>query len=88
VAASPELPSLLQKRVDQVSAGVHLLVGGSSQRMMQGLVLDRSAPLFGRAHQVIEVGPLAIGWLPAALGTADARQAVEAFAVWGRVLRS
>ena len=52
VARSPELPSLLQKVLDQrYEQGVHLVVAGSSQRMMQGLVLDRSAPLYGRANR-------------------------------------
>ena len=48
--SSPELPSVIQKLVD--SEGAHplrLILCGSSQRMMHGLVLDESAPLYGRA---------------------------------------
>jgi hypothetical protein len=58
VASGREVPSLLQKRVDQGAAtGVHLVLSGSSRRMMQGLVLDRTAPLFGRATEVLRIGP-------------------------------
>ena len=51
--ASPELPSVLQRLIDQNrSRRLHLVLCGSSQRMMQGLVLDASAPLYGRARQL------------------------------------
>jgi AAA+ ATPase superfamily predicted ATPase len=54
--ASPELPSILQKTVDRAAGkGLHLVLCGSSQRMMQGLVLDASAPLYGRAREIIHV---------------------------------
>ena len=88
VASGPEVPSLLQKRIDQGAAtGVHLVLSGSSQRMMQGLVLDRTAPLFGRATEVLRIGPLGAGWASAALGLRDEPRVVEAFAVWGGVPR-
>jgi len=58
VAVAPELPSLLQRRIDAAQAGApHLLLAGSSQRTMQGLVLDRNAPLYGRATEILKVGP-------------------------------
>ena len=72
VARAPELPSLLQKHIDRDSArGVHLLVAGSSQRMMQGLVLDRSAPLYGRAGEVLDIAPLPAGWIGEALAVEE-----------------
>ncbi|NJL27995.1 MAG: ATP-binding protein [Thermoanaerobaculia bacterium] len=84
VAAAQELPSILQKYVDrQIDRGVHLLLTGSSQRMMQGLVLDRSAPLFGRATEILKITPLEAGWIVPALGLDDPARAVEAYAVWG-----
>lgn len=87
-ASSREVPSLLQKRIDQGGAsGVHLVLSGSSQRMMQGLVLDRAAPLFGRATEVLPIGPLPAGWTGTALGLLDGAAVVEAFAVWGGVPR-
>ncbi len=88
VAAAPEVPSVLQRLVDrQAAGGPHLVLAGSSQRMMQGLVLDRSAPLFGRAREILEVKPLPAGWIGDALGLGDAVRAVQAFAVWGGIPR-
>ena len=82
VAASPELPSLLQKALD---AGVrsHLVLSGSSQNMMHGLTLDRSAPLYGRAREVLRIQPLEAGWLVRALPKLKPVDAVEAvFVGW------
>jgi hypothetical protein len=88
VASGREVPSLLQKRLDEDAASrQRLVLAGSSQRMMQGLVLDRSAPLFGRAHEVLRIAPLPAGWIAPALSLRDPRRAVEAFAVWGGVPR-
>jgi len=88
VSVAPELPSLLQKRVDASAArGPHLLLAGSSQRMMQGLVLDRTAPMYGRAIEILKVEPLPCGWLRKALRTTGDRDAIEAFAVWGGIPR-
>ena len=88
VAKAPELPSLLQKHIDRdADRGLHLLLAGSSQRMMQGLVLDRSAPLFGRAAEIMKIAPLASGWIGEALEIKDPVKAIEAFAVWGGIPR-
>lgn len=63
-ASSPELPSLIQKRIDAMGKrGVHLLLCGSSQRMMHGLVLDSQAPLYGRATEILRIQPLEPGWI-------------------------
>jgi AAA+ ATPase superfamily predicted ATPase len=88
VAKAPELPSVIQKYVDRdPRRGLHLLVAGSSQRMMHGLILDRSAPLFGRATEILNITPLAAGWIGEALSIDDPRDAVTAFAHWGGVPR-
>ena len=88
VASAPELPSLLQKRVDaEADRGVHLVLTGSSQRLMQGLVLDRSAPLFGRAREILRIAPLPAGWIREGLAVRSPVAATEAFAVWGGVPR-
>jgi len=84
VAVAPELPSLLQKYLDrETDRGIHLLLSGSSQRMMQGLVLDRSAPLFGRASEILKISPLPAGWIEEALNLKTPTLAVETYAVWG-----
>jgi uncharacterized protein len=85
VEASPELPSVLQRFVDHEAkdAGLVVVIAGSSQRMMQGLVLDAAAPLYGRARELMPLLPLGAGWLPAAFAKLTPAQAVERFAVWG-----
>jgi AAA+ ATPase superfamily predicted ATPase len=87
VWAAKEIPSLLQKQVDRGGRRVHLALAGSSQRMMHGLVLDRAAPLYGRATEILPIGPLRAGWITRALSLSDAVRAVEAYAVWGGVPR-
>jgi hypothetical protein len=87
-AMARELPSVLQKHLDRhADRGIHLLLTGSSQRMMQGLALDRTAPLFGRATEILKIAPLAAGWIGEALGLSDPVKAVEAYAVWGGIPR-
>jgi AAA+ ATPase superfamily predicted ATPase len=88
VTSDPALPSLLQKLIDHPDPRpLHLVVAGSSQRLMQGLVLDAAAPLFGRAREILKLPPLAAPWIKRALGLADDIRAVEAFALWGGVPR-
>ena len=88
VTADRSLPSVVQKLVDGAGRGrPHLLLAGSSQRMMQGLVLDRAAPLFGRAREILKVAPLPAGWIGQALGLRDPVAATEAFSAWGGVPR-
>jgi uncharacterized protein len=87
-AVAGELPSVLQKYVDRYpERRIHLLLAGSSQRLMQGLALDRTAPLFGRAREILKIVPLRAGWIQRALPLPDPVQAVEAYAVWGGVPR-
>ena len=88
VAPSPELPSVLQSWLDHAvePARLSVAIAGSSQRMMQGLVLDANAPLYGRASQILEVAPLDAALLPTVFGV-SAGQAVEHFAAWGGVPR-
>jgi len=88
VKSSPDLPSVLQRLVDQNrSKPVHLVVAGSSQRMMMGLVLDATAPLYGRAREIIPVRPLGVGWLPKALKVRRSLDILDAYSFWGGVPR-
>jgi len=88
VARSPEIPSILQGFLDRRSdRGIHLVLCGSSQRMMQGLILDRSAALFGRAKEVLKISPLPAGWIRDALGLRRPADAVTAYSVWGGIPR-
>ena len=47
VEQSSELPSVLQKLVDEKQLKYNLVLCGSSQNMMYGLFLDSTAPLYG-----------------------------------------
>lgn len=87
VQLSPELPSLLQKYLDLPGVKkLNIVLCGSSQRMMPGLVLDKSAPLYGRAVEILKIHPLKAGWIRQGLGLKGAA-AVEAFSIWGGVPR-
>lgn len=87
VRAAPELPSVLQRLLDARKRNTHVVLAGSSQRMMHGLVLDGAAPLFGRAQELMKVTPLPIGWLQQGLGVRSPRAAVEAWSMFGGVPR-
>src|SRR5207248_11324826 len=87
VAASPDLPSILQKKLDAKGTTFQLLLCGSSQRMMHGLVLDANAPLYGRARELIKVEPLSAGWIGRGLGVRNPMAMLEAYAAWGGIPR-
>ncbi len=85
VISSPELPSTLQRWIDHeiTATGMVVAVAGSSQRMMQGIVLDSSAPLFGRAHEALKIDPIPPEHIPEAFGRTSLIQLTEIYAAWG-----
>jgi AAA+ ATPase superfamily predicted ATPase len=88
IKASPELASVLQGLVDDPALShLPLVLCGSSQRMMQGLVLDRAAPLYGRAQLLLRLEPLSVSELGSALAVDDPREIIEAYSAWGGVPR-
>ena len=86
VEQSPELPSVLQKLVDEKQLKYNLVLCGSSQNMMYGLFLDSTAPLYGRADEIMRLAPIRIPYIQEALGL-DATAAIEEYSVWGGVPR-
>lgn len=87
VKSSAPLPSLIQKMVDETEQRrFHLILCGSSQQMMQGMVLDSTAPLYGRSNEILKIKPLEAGWIVDSL-TCPPAQAVEEYATWGGVPR-
>lgn len=86
VEQSPELPSVLQKLVDEKQLRYNLVLCGSSQNMMYGLFLDSTAPLYGRADEIMRLAPIRLPYIQEALNL-DAVSAVEEYAVWGGVPR-
>ena len=86
VEQSPELPSVLQKLVDEKLLKYNLVLCGSSQNMMYGLFLDSTAPLYGRADEIMRLTPIRLPYIQEALSL-DAMNAIEEYAVWGGVPR-
>ena len=60
-------------------------IAGSTQHMMQGLALDETSPLYGRAVAAFALPPMAPSALGQALALGDARRVVAAYTVWGGV---
>lgn len=83
---SKELPSVLQKLIDGGQLRYNLVLCGSSQNMMYGLFLDSSAPLYGRADELVKLTPIRLPYIRDALDV-DSTEAVEEYAVWGGVPR-
>ncbi len=87
VKGSQSLPSVIQKIIDNTEdRKYHLILCGSSQQMMQGLILDSSAPLYGRADEIMKITPLEAGWIGHALECKPEQSIVE-YSVWGGVPR-
>ena len=86
VEQSPELPSVLQKLADEKQLKYNLVLCGSSQNMMYGMFLDSTAPLYGRADEIMKLMPIRLPFIQEALPL-DAVSAVEEYAVWGGVPR-
>ena len=87
VKNAPALPSILQKLLDnRETFGFHLALCGSSQQMMQKMVIDQGSPLYGRADEIIKIAPMSVYWLKQALNCSYT-QAIEEYSVWGGVPR-
>ncbi len=86
VKVDSTLPSVLQKLIDTKSLKYTILLCGSSQQMMQGLVLDAAEPLYGRADTIIQLAPIKVRYLQEILHS-DAVSTIEEYAVWGGVPR-
>ena len=86
VKSEPSLPSILQRLIDTHKINYDLILCGSSQQMMNSAVISGSAPLYGRADEIINIKPLQPHYIKQALGV-DGRSAVEEYAVWGGVPR-
>lgn len=86
VERDSSLPSVIQNIVDSGTMRYNLLICGSSQRMMQKIVLDGSEPLYGRASEKINLGPIRAQYWWHELNL-TAKQVVEEYSVWGGVPR-
>ncbi len=88
VESSPELPSVLQRTVDGLrNEGLKIILSGSSQRMMQGLVLEASEPLYGRAREIIRLDPIHFRWTRNAFPSLSGWERFNRYAVLGGIPR-
>ena len=87
VQSAPEITGVLQNFIDMVpDRKFNLVLCGSSQRMMQGLVLDASSHLYGRADEIFKIRTLKAGWIQDAFNIYPV-EAIETYSVWGGVPR-
>jgi uncharacterized protein len=87
VKSSSGLPSVIQKMIDNnKDRKFHLVLCGSSQQMMRGMIMDSSSPLFGRSDEIMKIIPLEAVWLGEALGL-EPGQTITEYSVWGGVPR-
>lgn len=88
VERSPELPSVLQRIADGLRpTGKKIILCGSSQRMMQGLVLNENEPLYGRAREIVKLEPIHFRWMKNAFPSLSAWERFCLYAVLGGVPR-
>lgn len=88
VGHSPELPSILQRVADSLrTCGRKIIICGSSQRMMQGLVLNANEPLYGRAREIVKLEPISFSWTREAFPDLSAWDRFRIYAVWGGIPR-
>ena len=86
IKSSSSLPSIIQKFVDKGENKFHLILCGSSQQLMHGLVIDSTAPLYGRADLIIKIKPMKLPYLQEVLNCSS-DDAVTEYSVWGGVPR-
>ena len=55
--------------------------------MMQGLVLDKREPLYGRAAEIMNLRPIGFDWMKTVFPALSPRGRLEHYAVWGGVPR-
>lgn len=87
VKNDPGLPSILQNIVDnKINKKYNLILCGSSQQMMEDMVLNSSSPLYGRCDEIINIKPMTVKWFCEYFKT-DPVAAVEGYSVFGGVPR-
>ncbi|MDR0830007.1 MAG: ATP-binding protein [Prevotellaceae bacterium] len=87
VKSASELPSILQKMWDKKEQlKFNLVICGSSQQLMHGLVLDSTAPLFGRANEIMKIKPMQLPYIQEILQCSDI-ETIEEYSVWGGIPR-
>lgn len=87
ISADPSVVGVLQNWLDRPGRRLHVVVSGSSQRMMHSAILGSGAPLYGRAVEAFAVRPLRPGYLADAFTMDEWRDLVSVHALWGGMPR-
>jgi AAA+ ATPase superfamily predicted ATPase len=83
VKSDPELPAIISGVLDKKwNKRFSLVVCGSSQQLMNGLVSNTSSPLYNRANEVFKMQAMEPSSLRQAMHY-SAVEAVEEYSVWG-----
>jgi AAA+ ATPase superfamily predicted ATPase len=81
--SAPDLPEIIRKMLDnKVNKRFNLIVSGSSQQLLNGLVSDSSSPLYGRVNEVFKIQPFEPSSLRQAL-RCSAIETIEEYSIWG-----
>lgn len=87
VKNSPELPSLIQNiHDDGAHSNYNIILCGSSQKMMHDIVLNKNAPLYGRAGEIMKVHPMSVYHLMKFLDVIP-EEAIREYSIWGGIPR-
>jgi AAA+ ATPase superfamily predicted ATPase len=83
VKSDPGLPAVIAETIDNKwNRRFSLIICGSSQQLMEGLVSNSSSPLCGRANEVFKLQAMEPSRLRQTL-RCSAIEAVEEYSVWG-----
>ena len=86
--AGEALPGILQNLIDdRANLPFDLVLCGSSQRMMHEHILSGTAPLYGRADEILKIRPLQAGWLSEAFPELSPTERIIEYSIWGGVPR-
>jgi len=87
VKNSPELPSLLQNIIDNnINKSYNIIICGSSQQMMEDMILNSASPLYGRCNEILNIKPMSAGWFKEYFHT-GAVETIEGYSIYGGVPR-
>ncbi len=87
VKNSPELPSVLQNIIDNnINDKYSLILCGSSQQMMQSMILNSTSPLYGRCDEILNINPMLLGWYSEYFNI-NTIETIEGYSVYGGVPR-
>ncbi|MDR0726056.1 MAG: ATP-binding protein [Prevotellaceae bacterium] len=83
VKSDPGLPAIITEAIDNKwNRRFSLIISGSAQQLMEGLVTNSSSPFLGRANEIFKIQAMEPSKLRQVL-RCSAIEAVEEYSVWG-----